>query len=369
MGISPIRLGSYHKKEVFCDLDSALNQHVILLGDTGCGKSVQGQNIATELVKQGRTVLILDHHSVASENQIFSAYEMEFKRHLHNIDVYENGISCPLFSPIIFPDGGMEKPVDTVGAILDVLSRTMKFGTKQQAVLRRALNYVLETGSYETEGLAALEQALVKSSTVVAETVREKLYPFTVRNVFRPGELDIKPGKINVIRLSKLDLATQTIVAEILLAYLWRLAVTFQFEEDPLFIFVDEFQNLPLGKGCALGQILSEGRKFGINLILMTQQMPVQTSSMFQQQLMQCGLSLFFRPNKAQTGTIARLINPVNPDEWMLVLRTLGRGEFVAVGPLIVEGCLTERPLKLSALEDEPELSEIPHGRGTVKMR
>lgn len=369
MAILPIQIGNYRNKAVHCDFNKAINKHISLLGGTGSGKSTQLQKIAIQLAHQEQTVLILDYHSVVADSQIFPVYKEEFEALLQEVDVYREGLSCQLFSPAIFLDGDEEEPVDTVGAILDVLSRTRRLGTKQHATLRRAIRHVFEMGSYETEGFAAIDNALEKNGTIVAETVREKLYPLTAHNVFRSGELFIRPGKINVVRLSKFDFETQTVIAEVLLAYIWRLAMTFQFREQELFIFADEFQNLPSGKGCALGQILSEGRKFGVNLVLATQQLTLQTSSIVQQKLMQSGLILFSRPNMAQIGATAKLIDPVDPDNWMLILRTLGKGEFVALGSLIVDGRLCEKPLKISAFEDRIEQCEIPQGRGTVKMR
>ena len=366
-----IPIGRYKNKEVFYGLDSALNKHLAMVGKTGAGKSVQMQKMQIELAKQGKTVLVFDHHSVADGNQIFPTCKKEFELLLHEVDVYKKGISCQLFSSVVFSDGDEEDSVDTVGAILEVLSRTMRLGSKQKGTLRRALAYVYETEGYEAEGFTAVDNALEKNGTAVAETVREKLYPLTAHNVFRSGKLFIEPGRVNVVRLSKFDLETQAIIAEVLLAYLWRLAMTFRFRDQELFIFIDEFQFLPSGKNCALEKVLSEGRKFGVNLVLATQQMALQSSSVVQQKLMQCGMILFFRPNTAQVVATAKMIDPAAAEKWMLVLRTLGKGEFVAMGALIVNARLYEKPLRISAFEDAGEdksVEESKRGRGTVRM-
>lgn len=369
--MEPIQIGTYHRMDVFWDAEAALNRHMGVLGNTGSGKSVMLQKLALELVKQDQTILWLDHRSVIDPNQVLERHRLDFEEHLNVLDAYNDGIPCDLFSPLTFSDGEMERAVDSAGAIVNILSRTMQFGIRQQAALRRAIHCVQQTKALEEQDLRALDSALEKETTAIAEGVREKLFPLTSRNVFRPGDWFIKTGNINVVRLSKFDADTQTLIGEVLLAYLWRLAQNFQFKDNPLFIIVDEFQNFPSGKGCTLGRILAEGRKFGVNLVLATQQLSLlQTSSEVQKRLTQSGLLLLFQPNKLQVSAMARLINPVATDEWTGVLRGLGRGEFVALGPLIVNNRLTESPLKISAVEqvkEKEELRKVPHGRGVVR--
>lgn len=344
-----IHLGKYGNKDVSFDTASALNQHILILGKPGGGKSVEAQKIILELAKKGKTVLVLDLHSVLAEDQIFQAYRSEFKSYLHEVDAYHDGIPCDLFSPVAFADGEYEKEIDTAGAILDVIARTKKLGSRQHSTLRQAIRFVMESGTYETAGFKALDDALDRIGSSIATVIREKIYPLTAHNVFRAGKMFIEPGKINVVRLSKFDLETQEIVAEVLLSFLWRLATASQFRNQGLYIFVDEVQNLAAGKGCALAQILAEGRKFNVNAILATQQVSANAGSVVQQRMMQAGLILMFQPNSAHVSAMARIIDPANPDSWLLVLRTLSVGEFVALGRLQVDGLAIEKPLKVSA--------------------
>lgn len=163
----------------------------------------------------------------------------------------------------------------------------------------------------------------------------------------------VEENKINIVRLGKFDLKTQELVAEILLAYIWRLANVNYFTENGLYIFVDECQDMHSGKDSALAQILSEGRKFNANLLLATQQIEQGSSSIVQQRLAQCGLILYFQPNINQAATVAKRISMNDGEGWRNVLKTLKRGEFVAAGDLIVDGKLIDRPLKVSAYEED----------------
>lgn len=107
------------------------------------------------------------------------------------------------------------------------------------------------------------------------------------------------------------------------------------------------------GKDSALAQVLSEGRKFNVNLLLATQQIEQGSASIVQQRLAQCGLILYFQPNINQAAAVAKRISMNDGEGWRNVLKTLKRGEFVAVGDLIVDEKSINSPLKVSAYEEE----------------
>ena len=89
--------------------------------------------------------------------------------------------------------------------------------------------------------------------------------------------------------------------------------------------------------------------KFNVNLILATQQVTLGASNVIQQRIMQSGLILFFQPNTAQISAMAKLIEPQKADAWLFTLQTLKKGEFVALGPLLVNGVSVRKPLKVDA--------------------
>lgn len=98
----------------------------------------------------------------------------------------------------------------------------------------------------------------------------DKLNHIIGRRVFVAGNDDelIQAGAMNIIRLSKFDDATQTVVAELLLAYLWRRVLSGELRD--LYIAVDEFQNVGISKHSALEKFLVEGRKYGVGMLLAT---------------------------------------------------------------------------------------------------
>ncbi|MCX4327704.1 MAG: DUF87 domain-containing protein [Lachnospiraceae bacterium] len=347
MKYKKIYLGKSNGVPVYFDAEEAPNKHMLLIGSSGSGKSVQAQNIILNLARQGETVVVLDIHSVFSKEQVFHVYRQELEMYLNEVDVYSTGIPCGLFTPVKFPDGTLEKPADTAGAVTEVLARTTGMGAKQKNILRKAAWEVLNKGLYGKYGIRALDYELASNCTSAAEEVKDKLYTVTAHNVFRPGSPFIRQGKINVIRLGKFDLMTQEIISEMVLSYLWRMAAASGFKEDGLFIFADEFHNLISGKRCALNQVIAEGRKLDLNLILATQQFPSNTQQAAQG-FMQSGLVLFFNPCAGQLNATARFTDPGNVKKWAEILQSLRKGEFVASGSLVAGNTRYNKPLKTS---------------------
>lgn len=210
----------------------------------------------------------------------------------------------------------------------------------------------MHSGSYDTEGFKAVDDALAKIGTDTAAGVRERIITLTSHNFFRPGDNFIKRGKINVIRLSKFDCNSQIILAETVCAYLWRLANADRFKTEPIYLFIDECQNMPSGKDSMLAQMLSEGRRFGVNLIVATQLLLDSSFSAVQQRFTQCGLMLFFKPLSNRIDQTSRMIDPAAKADWTLTLRTLKVGEFVACGSFLVSDHKCERPLKIDGRVD-----------------
>lgn len=346
-----INLGIYKNREAAFDCENALNRHLLILGKSGGGKTVEAQKVMTGIVKEGGTVMALDLHQTLAPSQIFWKYKSDFELYTQQVDVYQNGIQCNLLEQITFEDGIQEQLIDTVAAITDVFSRILKLKCNQQAVLREAINHVCDTNAFEQDGFQAVGKELCEMNTKVSQAVYERLYQLCAHNVFRPGNRFLENGKINIIRLGRFALGVQEMIAEVILSYVWRLAMTGKFSQSGLFIFVDECQNLSSGKNSLLAQILSEGRKFNMNLILATQIIPQGSTSVIQHYLTQCGMTLYFQPDARHISAIARMIDPLSSGEWMSVLRTLKRGEFVAVGALTVDGRSVDQPLKVTAFE------------------
>ena len=137
-----ISLGTYKNREVAFDCENALNNHLLILGKSGGGKTVEAQKVMTGIVREGGTVMALDLHQTLAPSQIFWKYKPDFELYTQEVDVYQNGIQCNLLEQITFEDGVQEQLIDTVAAITNVFSRILNLKCNQQAVLRKAVNHV-----------------------------------------------------------------------------------------------------------------------------------------------------------------------------------------------------------------------------------
>lgn len=240
----------------------------------------------------------------------------------------------------------------------DVFATAYNLHCQQRAKLRSAVRFVFDNGGYEEEGISALDTALTNLSCEPAGNVREKMYSILAHNAFRPGELCIKKGRINIVRLSNFDLATQAVLGEVILSYLWRLASARNLDLGTMYIFCDEAQNLTLRKTGVLARFLAEGRKFGVNLLLATQSLCVGFNTTEQKRLLQTGLQLYFRPADNEVNSIAKMLDPSRTGDWALTLRSLKLGECIAVGALWIDGKRIDVPIKLSFKEEEALMRE-----------
>lgn len=367
-----LMLGYHNRIPVYTNPDELLNAHVACFGSSGSGKTVKLQGLACEVAAQGGTVLAISSHGCLSDDQIYPAYAAPFARYQHVIRACSEGIPLPLFDPIRYPDGKTESPVVCSEAVTDILGRALHLGVAQRTALRSAVSDMLESGRYQQEGIRALGSALQSPGDdnlrnllsgrqtsrissrqrVMQQELCERMGPLFDRNVFLHGDGLIQPGKINTVLLDRFDLDTQSVLTEILLSCLWRMAVADCFKEQGLYLLLDEFQNLRSDRSSPLALILSEGRKMGLNLILATQKL-LPNRSAVQQRISQSGLVLYFRPPAHQMLQTARLIEPDNGKRWCSTLNRLKAGQFVACGSLLVGSRLVNYPLVITTNEGE----------------
>lgn len=246
--------------------------------------------------------------------------------------------------------------MDMVDSVTEAFAKTFKFGVKQKATLRTAIDAVAKGAEYESSGIQAIASKLDNIGTAKAMEVRERISQITDHNVFRDGDLFIKSGKINLVRISKFSDDTQQKIMEFFLsAILWKYAAKEKFVKEGLYIVFDECQNMDLGKNGMIGKILVEGRRFNLNLILSTQVLSQEAH--ITKLMTQAALIMNFKPAKSEIRTVAALIDKTREDSWAAILHRLKKGEFVASGAIVYDENLLADPLLVSAYIEVPSKS------------
>ena len=108
-----------------------------------------------------------------------------------------------------------------------------------------------------------------------------------------------------------------------------------------------------------LAVMISEGRRMGVNLILATQMILQGTTNSVQQRISQCGLILYFKPASNRVALTAKMINPINESKWLMALKDMKVGEFVASGAISIMGRSVSYPITVSAVDKESKKTII----------
>lgn len=320
---------------------SSANQSILITGISGSGKTCRMQQMELDAAHTGQTIIVIDTAHGHDSEQIFSPICSDYEPVTNRISALRDGINLhPFFS------GEQRNTPDflTINNITQAISRPANLGVNQTKLLRIAIstichNYIPGTDDWQSIG------SKLKALGTPGENLFERLWMLFECNVIRTGKPQIQPQRINILDLSDLDDSTQQILVEVVLSCLWKDRIENNLPDFT--IVLDEVQRLYLGSSSLVRQLLREGRKFRINLILATQSLsifPRDTVSMLEQ----AGTKLYFPPAQMDLQRIAKSLHHIHGGDWHQSLAQLRRGECVADGILQVGEATISRPLILT---------------------
>lgn len=340
-------IGNFNGKSCWISRNSP-NCSVCVTGISGMGKTTRLNYIELLNTKSGATVLVLDMNQTHTEGRIFPYIREEYLQYTNRIHALSDGLGLGLLQPMRTPSGVEEPSFHLVNSAVKALSSAQNMGVRQIGALRNAvINAIGHLDSFQTEA-EALAISLLQQEDNAADAVYQKLWTLLNCGALKPACKGIQYGKMNILDLSGTDTITQSSLAEVILSNLWR-NIRFsglQTAGQELVIVLDEFQNLSLKADAVLRDMLREGRKFGINLILATQTLEAFPKDVLAL-LNQAATRLYFKPAPSEARRIAKEIDFESADKWTKTLLGLGIGESVAVGTFCIEGAEICRPLIL----------------------
>jgi len=190
------------------------------------------------------------------------------------------------------------------------------------------------------------------------EALANKLSPMVRANIFSCEHLT---GGWEAIYKSKQP-TTRLIQLATLSRDIWRLATEFILwdlysyvcangnKNIPLPVVLDEVQNLDQKLDSPLGKMLTEGRKYGLSLILATQTLS-NLKKDEQDRLFQAAHKLFFAPAETEIDSYAKLLEQAvpasNKKAWLQELAKLKKGECISVGLHMNAGGVVEQGAKV----------------------
>ncbi|EKO3692663.1 DNA phosphorothioation-dependent restriction protein DptH [Vibrio metschnikovii] len=338
------------------------NRHLIIFGSSGQGKTYCIQGLIMSLADAQIRSLVIDYTNGFLPNHL----EPEFIERVNpksNILCNEPFCMSP-FRAQKQDFGGIfieEKPHMVAGRVASVFNKVYStIGERQIAVL----NEVIEFGVQRYGSAYSLQNMLddLNEEETAGPALASKLAPLVKSNLFSSNSdkswsevFDSQENSSTIMQLASLNHDISMLCTEFLLWDLYSYACSYGSKEKPLPIVLDEVQNLDHRLESPLGKMLTEGRKFGVSLILATQTLSMLRKDE-QDRLFQASHKLFFAPAKTETKTYAKILELSMPGtkqaDWEKQLGELSKGQCLSVGYHLEKGQLkmSVKKVKVSSM-------------------
>jgi len=280
------------QQEVFWDPADAANPHLLILGESGFGKTYSISCILAELQRAGLPSLVFDYGQGFHRESASPSF-LEFASPLQ-IEAAKCGVQINPFE--IFPFD-LHGPTSVAQRIASTLARIYaNLGIQQHALIREAIIDVYKEAGIFAKLPSSWQRAAptlddlrcklteysddaARIDRKIAKTAASHISSLFLFDLFRDdgepirwSELLSKPDRITLFQLRGIDQDLQRLLTEFLL---WNfLAAIESTGPAPLrcFVVLDEAHRLLSGPGTAVDKLLREGRKFGVGAILASQQ-------------------------------------------------------------------------------------------------
>lgn len=318
------------------------NRHLIIFGRSGQGKTYCIQGILMELAKDNHNSLIIDYTNGFLPNQLESEFDKFIQPTSHYLAQKPLGISP--FRKQKQDYGGVvleEQNHIVANRIASVFNQVYSsIGEQQFATLANTIENGLNQYGSDYD-FPHLYQDLIDSEKR-GEVLANKLSPMMKSNLFDSSKdqgweniFSNEQSRTTIIQLASLSRDIMQLATEFSLWDLYAYACSYGNKNKPLPIVLDEVQNLDHKLDSPLGKMLTEGRKYGISLILATQTLSVLKNEE-QDRLFQAAHKLFFAPAETESMSYAKLLEQAIPGTdrkvWLKELANLQKGECISVG-------------------------------------
>lgn len=309
------------------------NQHMVISGISGSGKSTRIREIEEDIIQNKGTVIALDLNGTHGGSGI----------NYNHISAQEDGLNID-FLDLTLVNEGQETLMNFQQYLMETICPRQLRGACQLAAVRRAIEFAVEHRGEFSSDMEGIAYGLKEQDESAALGAYNHLCPILEGEIFRNSKKEILAGKVNVISLKGLNSKTQKRVIEIFLSVMWRKMRISSYCKDQFTLILDEFQNLDFYPGSTLFQMLTEARKYGVNLILAT-----QTLTIFSKKelaiINQAATKLFFQQSSTDRKKVADLIELGHSDKWISRLSRLRIGQAIAVGELEIGGRRLQQPI------------------------
>lgn len=329
-----IFLGTYKTDKIYTDFSQNANQHMLITGATGTGKT----NFIKILVDQNlnRQTTILDYSgsfpNLRNANTIHILQTAEIREFFN--DLSQKNI--PIFA--------------------DAIQAAWRFGLAQQSVVAKALHILNDSSSKELESIVSdagedifapyieyKNNSVKKDWALLALILNTKCGSkgeqiatrmLNIVNAISLNNVCVKHTETSPVTVIHFSVKYYSLNSQLAELYLWKFWLNHLDSNTPSTLILDECQDLEWKKGTIADRLLSEGRKFGIGIILSTQFLASNFPKRTINDFLQSGLRVIFSPSQGEVKEIAQSLNAGNYKPWVSNLKRLRVGECVVSGML-----------------------------------
>ena len=327
------------------------NRHLIIFGRSGQGKTYCIQGLLMDMARNEINSSVIDYTNGFLPDHL----ESEFLEKVNpKTDLVKHKpLNLDPFKKQTQLIGGMslsDSDYDVATRISSVFNSVYStIGEQQIATLIR----VIEEGIGLFGGDYNFEKMLsdLSNAEKTGEALANKLLPMVKANIFSCSEgangwneiYESDASRNRLIQLAGLSPDVWKLATEFILWDLYSYACANGSKHKPLPIVLDEVQNLDHRLESPLGKMLTEGRKYGLSLLLATQTLS-NLKKDEQDRLFQASHKLFFAPAETEIKKYAEILEVTvkgsSRQDWIDVLSALKKGQCLSVGYHLNDGAL-----------------------------
>ncbi|MEG6468282.1 DNA phosphorothioation-dependent restriction protein DptH [Enterobacter bugandensis] len=337
---------------------SLANRHLIIFGRSGQGKSYCIQGLLMELAKNKINSMVIDYTNGFLPEHL----EEEFMENVKPITdlVVQTPLKLNPFNKQTQKVAGItiaDKAHDVASRVASVFNAVYSdIGSQQLQTLIKILEDGIELYGAEYNFNRMLRD--LEDAGKHGEALANKLHSIVRANLFSfasemDGWKDIfesTSSTTRLIQLARLSRDVWLLATEFILWDLYSYVCANGDKNTPIPVVLDEVQNLDQKLDSPLGKMLTEGRKYGLSLILATQTLS-NLKRDEQDRLFQAAHKLFFAPAETEIQSYAKLLEQAvpgsNKKNWLTELAKLKKGECISVGLHINENGHLEQSAKV----------------------
>lgn len=240
-----------------------MNPHVAIFGESGGGKSNACRLIVKDLCRKNARVMILD------PNGDYLGIADEIGAEVY--DAARNGIN-------IFDLEGLSQN-ERISELMNIFRNRLRLGYVQAAELKKCLEYSYWIMKRESRAptlkevlytIRIFQKKAGTSEAHVLETLHERLSLLSSGRFVKNTNMERVMRSNSIFLLSTLHTGeAQSVYMEGLLRKVYSNAISSSGRKMPIYIVIDEARKL--AESAILGRLASEGRKYGIGIITISQ--------------------------------------------------------------------------------------------------